>query len=319
MRYRSARSPAVRLTSLLLATTAAACHLELDSPRGCDPEAACHALESVRPRAPTALSILTWNVEWFQHPERGQIDKGLELESVLAVIEHEDASLVALQEVSDVARFRDLVERLPAYASVVTNYDWPQQLALLYRPRELALVATQALVGLDDAGRPPLAVDLQHVTGARLRVVVVHAKAGATLGDYARRQRFAQGLSQQLACASEPSACIVLGDFNDRFTGSIVADRASPFEVLVAATGLAAATEALELGAERSTIWGDTVDHILVDARWISGLPEGSADILRDELLAENPHFVEEVSDHFPVRLRVADLAGRGRGPPGAD
>jgi endonuclease/exonuclease/phosphatase family metal-dependent hydrolase len=275
-----------------------------------DPEgAAGHAAtaRSGRTPAPLAeeLALLTWNIEWFQDAERGPVDDARQFEAVLGVLAQARPSLAGLQEIAAPERLQELVERLPGYALVISEYDWPQQTALLYRPEEFEPVAVQTIAGLDDAGRPPLEVELAGGDGSALTVIVVHAKAGANIPSWERRQRFAAGLKQHLDGRPTGRPVIVLGDFNDGFARSIVAGQSSPYARFAGASGYVAATAALEGGREPSTMWGDTVDHVLLSADLAGGVLAGSADVLRDELLARTPRFFDEVSDHVPVVLRL--------------
>ena len=260
-----------------------------------------------------AFSVVTWNLEWFQHPENGPSDEPRQFQGALTALSHIDADVLALQEISDRARFADLLAALPGYAAVITEFDWPQQLALLYRTAEFELTATAAIEGLADAGRPPLRAELRaRSNGARLVVVVVHAKAGGRESDWQTRERLAVGLHEQLAAThTEDAALIVLGDLNDRLSTSTVAGRPSPYAGFVDDPSYAAPTAALETGPETSTAWGQTVDHILVGEELTPQLRDDSANVLRDELLSQNPDLLAAVSDHVPVLLRLFSPARR--------
>jgi len=251
------------------------------------------------------LALLTWNIEWFQDAERGPSDDARQFEAVLDVLAQARPSLAGLQEIAVPERLYELVEHLPGYALVVSGYEWPQQTALLYRPEEFELVAAQVITGLDDAGRPPLEVELAGRDGSALTVIVVHAKAGANIASWERRERFAAGLKQHLDARAVAVPVIVLGDFNDGLARSIVAGQPSPYARFAGASGYAAPTAVLEGGQGPSTVWGDTVDHVLLSEDLAALVLAGSADVLRDELLARAPSFFDEVSDHVPVVLRL--------------
>ncbi len=262
---------------------------------------------SGRTPAPLAqeLALLTWNIEWFQDAERGPVDDARQFEAVLGVLAQARPSLAGLQEIAAPERLHELVERLPGYALVISGYEWPQQTALLYRPEQFEPVAVQTIAGLDDAGRPPLEVELGGADGSALTVIVVHAKAGANIPSWQRRERFAAGLKRHLDGRPTGRPVIVLGDFNDGFARSIVAGQSSPYAHFAGASGYVAPTAALEGGLEPSTVWGDTVDHVLLSSELATRVLPGSVDVLRDELLARTPRFFDEVSDHVPVVLRL--------------
>ena len=217
-----------------------------------------------------------------------------------------DASLIALQEVSTAEGYAALLAALPGHAGVITRFEWPQQLVLLYRTAQFELISAANVEGLPDAGRAPLDVRLRAVPdGAELRVIVVHAKAGGRDGDWLAREGLALGLADHLAEGRDRDALIILGDFNDRLTGSIAAGRPSPYAVFIGDPGYAAPTARLESAGEPSTAWGQTIDHIVVGAALAGRLNPDAANVLRDELLPMNPRLLEEVSDHLPVTLRL--------------
>jgi endonuclease/exonuclease/phosphatase family metal-dependent hydrolase len=249
------------------------------------------------------LALLTWNIEWFQDPARGPDDDARQLEAVREVLAQARADLAGLQEIAVPARLAALVDHMPEYALSVSSYEWPQQTALLYRPAQFELVAARVISGLDDAGRPPLEVELAAADGQALTVIVVHAKAGRDDGSWRRRARFAEGLQRHLE--GREGAAIVLGDFNDGFTRSITAARPSPYARFRPGSGYSAATAALEGRPEASTVWGDTVDHMLLSDELAARVDPQSIDVLRDELLARDPRFFDDVSDHAPVVARL--------------
>jgi endonuclease/exonuclease/phosphatase family metal-dependent hydrolase len=140
--------------------------------------------------------------------------------------------------------------------------------------------------------------------GRELTAIAVHAKAGDDPRSYATRASFAAGLAQDLARRHAASDVVLLGDFNDRFgEGSTLAGSPSPYEPLKGA--FAVPTEILERAAERSTAWGETVDHIAVSRSLAGAVVTDSVESLRDELLARHPDFFEAASDHAPVGLEL--------------
>src|SRR5262245_27614602 len=102
----------------------------------------------VAPAQLGALAVLTWNLEWFQDPEHGPTDERRQLEGAQAVLASTGANLIALQEDSSAAGYAALLDSLPDYAGVITTFEWPQQLALLYRAAQFELVSTANVSGL---------------------------------------------------------------------------------------------------------------------------------------------------------------------------
>lgn len=254
-----------------------------------------------------SLSLMTWNVEWFQDPGEGPSDDPLQFERVLDVLRRTDADLIAVQEISAPAAFERIAAALPRHAGVLSEYRWTQKLGLLYDESRVRLRSVGALEGLDDAGRPPLDVRLELLPEAQpLRVVVVHAKASGDAESRATRARFAAELARRLQPATEPT--LVLGDFNDGLGAALSGEpasttqpRPSPYAPLLAA-GFGPITGVLErpVQTERSA-WIGAIDHILASEGLAARVVPGSVDVLQRELLAVYPDFTRTVSDHFPV------------------
>lgn len=256
------------------------------------------------PQESQPLTLLTWNVEWLGEPDNGPSDEARQLALAIDALAFAQSDLIALQEVSSRASADALVAALPGYELAIARYEQRQKLAFLYRTERIELLETRAIEGLDDAGRPPLEALLRTRAGRELTAIVLHAKAGDDPRSYSTRVSFAAGLAEDLARRHRASDVVLLGDFNDRFAGSTLAGSPSPYEPLKRA--FVAATEVLEEGAERSTAWGDTIDHIVVSRSLASAVVADSVESLRDELLARHPDFFEAASDHAPVVLELA-------------
>lgn len=255
------------------------------------------------------LTVMTWNLEWFQDPGKGPQSDTRQYAVARAVLASSGAALIALEEIASEAAFDRLLTDLKGYNGVLSGYDWTQKTALLWSERDFELHSARALHGLDDAGRPPLRVVLTHKPdGHAWLVVVVHAKAQADDASHAQRVRFAAGLAAQLMAEEEPPTTrILLGDLNDMLEGSITSGMSTPYAAFVDDPAYITPTRALNGGQvqELSYAWGATVDHILVSRDLAPQIAADSVNVLRDELLARYPDFIDEVSDHFPVTLTL--------------
>jgi endonuclease/exonuclease/phosphatase family metal-dependent hydrolase len=256
-------------------------------------------------RAP--LRVLTWNLEWFMEPEHGPADEDRQLNGARDALQAIGADLLALQEVSSPQALAALLATMPGYQGVLSSYDYPQRLALVFHA-PLSLRGVSEIAGLDAAGRPPLEVALRDERdGSELLVVVVHAKAFADASSWERRARFADGLHAYLARERADQRLIIAGDFNDGLLRSTVAGHDSPYAVFTADPAYVEPTLELErAGDGGSTAQGGALlDHIVLSAALAASAVAGSADVLREEMLARNPSFSATISDHFPVVLRM--------------
>ncbi len=253
-----------------------------------------------------ALRVLTWNVSWLGDtgPMRGADDDDVQAARVAQVLERREADVIALQELAAETALRTLLTSLPGYAGVASTYTQAQKTALVWNADELELVRADSLWDLDDAGRPPLVVVLRRKRDRRsLTLVVIHAKAGSDEPSHSRRERFAVGMHRALASLSPNMPILVLGDFNDRLQGSIAAGAQSPYRVFLADPAYVTPTATLDAadGSETSYAFGASVDHIMLRSDSEDRAHLVSAEVLRDELLDEDPTHVDTVSDHFPV------------------
>ncbi len=167
----------------------------------------------------------------------------------------------------------------------------------------------------DFAGRPPLEVTLRTTLGGTttdIVVIVVHAKAFADASSWQRRVNASAALKSFLDSTYPTQRVIVLGDFNDDVDTSILAGRASPYANFVSdAADYVFPTKALSDAGESSTTGHpDMVDHHLDTNEMHARFVAGSAEVYRvDELI---PDYDQTTSDHFPVLTRYTSGGGGG-------
>lgn len=302
------RRSSIPYACLTLIALHAGCLPDADFADGLADPAPAGAPAPVLPPEAGALRLLTWNIEWLGATDEGPSDEAGQLAAAERSLSALSPGIAGLQELASTASAEALRAALPDAALVSSRYAQRQNVALLYDARRFTQVATRAIEGLDDAGRPPLEVELQAVSdpARRLIAIVLHAKAGDDVSARAQRQRLAEGLRAHLDREHAGRDVIVLGDFNDGFTRSTVEGYATPWAVLIEGDKYVAPTSALEAGREQSARWGATVDHIVLSAPLRGAVIAGSPNVQRDELLASEPDFFEAVSDHTPVTLELS-------------
>lgn len=257
------------------------------------------------PQGVSPLVALTWNVAWLGDSEHGPVDEARQLALAVDSLTFASADVIGLQEVSSAAGAQALAQAFPGYLLERSQYTQPQNVALMYRADRLELRDLRSIEGLDDTGRAPLEARLALPNGRELVVIVLHAKAGDDPRSYQIRKRFAEGLAEYLEGKHLGNDVVVLGDFNDLFSSSTLEGARSPYEALVQGQAFVAVTAELETQPERSTAWGQTVDHIVLSRSLAGAVVTGSVQTLRDELLARHPEFFEAASDHAPVVLEL--------------
>ena len=245
--------------------------------------------------APDA-SVVTFNIENYPRSER-------QAHAALALVGSTGAPVVGLQEIRDPEHLRQAAQaQLGASWRFVTHEARGRSLrvGLLYDGSRVALehaIAHDA-VRVTPGGRPALEVLLLEPGGQRLRVFVVHLKAGAGYDDVRKRQM--EALSAIVAAARAGSGAgerlVVLGDFNvigalgelqmrhlARTTGLIWSSEHVPYTAMHHRDGRCAVS---------------SLDHIL-SSEPLRAAPLGpcTAQPPGDRC----PVFVDQVSDHCPV------------------
>ena len=288
---------------------AVGCSLPLPAEPSAKADAAAPGPAVSQARSPRAqLTVLTWNLDWFQDPSEGPSDDDAQYAAVRDVLRQHAATLMALQEVASEAAFERLLQDLPSYAGALSGYEWKQRTALLWDRARFELACAHAVSGFSDAGRPPLELLLHDKhDDTQLLVVVIHAKAQSDARSYQERQQLASALADYLAAEHPALPTIVLGDFNDELKGSITAGQDTPYLPFTEDPRYATPTLLLNHGVagEASYATGSTLDHIVLSRELGARVQAGSVNVLRDELLADEPSFTTRVSDHFPVILTI--------------
>ena len=255
--------------------------------------------------APPALRMATFNIENYPASDRQE-------QGAFAAIRDTGARVVAVQEITDPARFRRVLRRTlgsswsTAFVALEDRSLHAVGLAFDRHTVRLAWARTDRATVTYPGARPTLEARLyrRNTRGPTpaLRVFVVHLKAGGDSTDVRTRQLDA--LAPSLAAArADGDDVYVLGDFNATGDG----DRAN-LERLARATGLTWASRDLPCTAywdRDDGCRGSALDHVLA-----AHPPRDifAADPCRREGCAVRntcPTFVHDVSDHCPV---VVDL-----------
>ncbi|ELR73904.1 Chitinase [Fulvivirga imtechensis AK7] len=226
------------------------------------------------------FDIVTWNIEWFgddnNSPAAGRPNSDdIQKDSVKTILQKLDADIVAVEEITDLALFDQMISELPGYDYVLssaTSYPGSvdaQHVGFIYKTATVvpdtveskALLATihplynggdaSALVGYPDdptrfwaSGRLPYMmvadVTINDIT-KRLHVVVVHARANSGSGAQSRydmRKYDVEVLKDTLDAQFADTNLIMLGDYNDDldFTVADIASTVSSYEAYMADT-----------------------------------------------------------------------------------
>ncbi len=266
-------------------------------------EYACNEVE----RCVATLDVMTWNLEHFPKTAATE-DAVVELLGALA------PDLVGVQEVESTTALQHVVDALPGYARVLGKRA-DTRVALLYREAAFELRGVEQLFTDDGSAfpRPPLAVTMVPrgaVDPHEVVFVVVHLKALSGASNEARRRdavtKLRAWIDQRRALTPD---IVVLGDWNDRIEegpdtnvfGPLL-DAGARVEFLTA--------EAAQTGAYSYVPFRSLIDHIAVTEEALEDLRDPELEVLPLEQTWGGGDYVDEVTDHRPVRARFETAVG---------
>lgn len=265
------------------------------------------------------LDVTTWNLEWFGSDDttRGPRDKNRQIRSVRQVMDSVRADLYGFQEVVSAEVLARLTDSIAGNYAALYASDVPsdQKMAWVY-DRDVVTPVSSGLtiVGSGDAwagGRFPfrLTFDVNTAAGpARFVAFVLHAKAtdsATATEDYNRRKQDGIAFHNYLTQFYADSNVIIVGDFNDDVTTSIIdSTLVTPWNVFVQdAANYSVLTRPLSerglasyVGFNRSFL-----DHIIVSN-------EVAPFVHRTYIEAPTAYlssYSSTVSDHLPVSARI--------------
>jgi hypothetical protein len=293
------------------------------------------------------LDIVSWNVEWFGRTTPlegstsvpGPTDKAKQFENVKILLTTVNADIYALQEISNVDAFNNLVQALEPVgykgilSSAVSRVDDPesQRTAYLYKTSVIDSVSSGTFLEgakehITDAeyptgnagqfwssGRLPYMFEFKAtIDGVEktFNIINIHAKAnesgsGAQMA-YDRRVFDAKVLKDSLDEYYSKANVIIIGDYNDDvdFTvANISSTTESSYKYLIDSTNFTAVTRTLSDAGLRSYITSDNViDHITVsDELFDEHLIYSSEVVIPFNMIAD---YANTTSDHMPVASR---------------
>lgn len=248
------------------------------------------------------FDVATWNIEAF--PKTADTP-----EFIADMIRSMDLDLVAVQEITSVAGFDELVGRLPDHEGVLTSHTYGngsyQKVGFIYKSEIEVRDVTEIFGGNWFAfPRPPL--EARVIVGGgteaerELRVIVVHLKASSQPESAERRTEAFVVLDGYLSLLDED--VILLGDFNEVVTNASglnvfgpLASKDSEYTIW---------SEPLANQGQASFIpSGVMLDHIITTSSLDDevGNREAIVPALDDEFIT----YVGLASDHLPVVLSL--------------
>lgn len=163
------------------------------------------------------MDILTWNIEQFP---KDNMTSAI----VQEVISQSDPDLIAVQEITSVSAFNQLISELDGWEGMAVRYnDSNLMLGYLYKSSEISLNGSAIQLYEEDtdmnndaftAFRRPLMINVTHnPSGLQAYVINIHLKC--CNGSEDRRRGATSLLKSYIDQELADEAVIVLGDYND--------------------------------------------------------------------------------------------------------
>lgn len=258
------------------------------------------------------LDVGTWNLEWFGSTEGGPTNEQLQFNNVKQVLNNTDIDIWGFSEMSNTAKYQQLLTELPQYGGVQATFSQTQKTALFYKKELFEVISSNHILtasgfNYNFASRPPLEIVLKSKSlyaPDTLYVIVIHLKAFADQTSYDRRKGAATALkSYYLDLYRKDKKTIVLGDWNDDLDQSTYNGIETPFQnYLDAPNDYFFPTKELSDDGKTSYAFysGSFLDHIMVTDPLKEDYILASANVL-DMMPTYISNFSQNTSDHYPV------------------
>lgn len=290
------------------------------------------------------FDVVTWNIEWFGStaPGQGPSNVNLQLQNVKTIIEDLDADVYAFQEITNLDKFFELVDALPAYrgffspaASAGGGFDGAQKLTFLYKTATVDSIGSKVLlqgvtpdllVGYPSSpdrfwasGRLPFLFEVKaKIDGVEqhINLINIHARSnggGESTANprYAMRRYDVNVLKDTLDHYYANIPFIILGDYNDDLDET-VADQSAPtvntsetsfINYINDPENYTPVTLSLSNAGLRTFIaFENVIDHVIISNEMNESWVVNSERVVVPFDLVTN--YQNTTSDHLPVKVR---------------
>ena len=250
-----------------------------------------------------SLEVVTWNIENF--PQRTTTTA-----AVQEIIFQMDPDVIAVQEITSMASFNDLVNELEGWTGQVVQFNGSNlMLGYLYKSAEITITqnATQLYDTDTDANdfaftafRRPVLTTITHSSGLEVSLINIHLKCCD--GSEDRRRAGSDLLKQYIDDNLADDNVIVLGDFNDE-----IVDNDNVFQTFIDdPDNYRFATLAIASGDQSNfsfPSFPSHIDQILITNELFDN------EIETQTLSLDNcdDSYSTVVSDHRPVMIRLSN------------
>jgi endonuclease/exonuclease/phosphatase family metal-dependent hydrolase len=200
------------LTALILFGLLSACdnsrEIEAEDPKEEIDISAC-----VTTVSSDAFEIMTWNVKQFP------IDDDRTVEVLAQMIQEQSPDIIALQEISSLVSFNELIESLSTYEGQM-YFAGDINLGYIYKNSEVSTDSNLQVILEDDFfafPRAPVLLSVTHNSGIYVHLINIHLKCCEGVDNFNRRKEASDQLKEYVDSNLANDKVIILGDYNDEF------------------------------------------------------------------------------------------------------
>lgn len=263
------------------------------------------------------ITIVNWNIEWFGSSSMFKGNLDVQESNAAKVMKYLNADLYGICEVVDTARFGRMVRnnlgdefryKISFYPTSVGS----QKLAFVYNRNIFRNVKVRPFMGLSAnaynyfAQRFPFFLNTEVVVNGKRNVVnyfLIHAKANADLESYNRRRNGSLEMKDSLDRYFNGQNVMIIGDYNDKFNGSIYQNGITPYQNFLSDPDYNAITLPLNTVGYQSSInyANSVIDQQTISSTMNKWYISSSAKIRTDVSVPVPDYNTGNTSDHYPV------------------
>lgn len=261
----------------------------------------------------STLEVVSWNIEWF--PKNGAVTA----DSVSKIILALDVDILGLQEISDTALLRQVIDSLPGFKLYLDEVRH-RGLAFVYKTDAITVQKVFKIYDTTPYQSPfprsPIVMEFSY-KGEDFVVINNHYKCcgNGTLNlsnandEESRRHRANLLIKQYLDAIHPTRSALVIGDLNDILTD---VESNNVFQMFLDDT-LNYAFADMEIAQGPSSDWSfpgwpSHLDHILISNELFAELADSSSTIetisVDDYFTGGFNYYDNNISDHLPVGFK---------------
>ena len=243
------------------------------------------------------FDIVTWNIQQYASSD-------FQVEQVADIILTMEADLIALQEITSITFFEELIADLPGWQGVFSATG-DLNLAYLFKTSEVSVDGiTQLFLGENQPfPRAAALTRATHVNGTETSLINIHLKCCGGEENIARREEASQMLKTYVDTNLAEEEVIILGDFNDIVYSAMGA--AITFQNFLDDPNNYAFADydiAMNLALWSYPDWPSHIDHILVTNELFDNV-EAIETLVLDNCQGR---YLSEISDHRPLMMSLS-------------